>query len=346
MKIARLRPAVQETDQPEVVKAQAAVLHHEDVSGVRVAVEQAHREELVEIRVDQELSQPGAIALNRGIVDPVAAAPFLDEDILCHQSVDGAGDVDLWPVPEGLDEVPDIPRLLAKVGFLAQVRPDLLDDPHRPMPLQARRGDLDEPGGEAQRPHVTVDPVADIRPADLDDHAAPVLQGRPIDHRDRHRRHRLGLELREEVVDLRTEGALHLASGDLAIERARPVLKVAKRQHIVFGQQVSPQAQRLTEFHVGRPERLQRLAQPRWQLWLARWGPKPVAHGRSDEYRGRPERSDQPKHAGISMPQPRAAERRVRIGIACQRPRAPPLTIRTVAHPHQCCKRLWHQRFP
>lgn len=136
---AAARGSVEEADQPEVVKADPAVRHDEQIAGVRVAVEQANREELMQIEVNEQLCEAWAVVVELWIVDGAAMAQLLDQHALAVQVVDDARHVDRLPVAERFREPADVARLLPKVALAAKVRPQLVDQPRRLKSVQAGR---------------------------------------------------------------------------------------------------------------------------------------------------------------------------------------------------------------
>ena len=130
---------VEKADQAEVVKADPAIGHDEQVARMRVAVEKSHGKELVEVKIDQDLGQARPLAPHLRIVDDTALAQFLYEGALAVEVVDNPRYVDCVQPAEGFDKAADVASLLPEVGLLPQVGPELLDEIDRPELLEPRR---------------------------------------------------------------------------------------------------------------------------------------------------------------------------------------------------------------
>ena len=82
---------VEEPNQAEIVKADAAIAHDEQIAGVRVAMEHPGGKELLEIGVDESLGQHGTGFLAAGSVDPAAGAHMLHRNPLALHALDRGG---------------------------------------------------------------------------------------------------------------------------------------------------------------------------------------------------------------------------------------------------------------
>src|SRR6516162_4454173 len=109
----------------------------EQVSGVRVPVEDTEHEDLIEVSVDEILRQARAVGRDARIVDAPSAAALLDDDGLASEIVDDLRNVDRGPIGEGRGKASNVARLLSEIDLFSQVAPDLVDDAQRLVMLQA-----------------------------------------------------------------------------------------------------------------------------------------------------------------------------------------------------------------
>lgn len=254
------RTAVEIADNTEIVEAKPPVRHDEQVARMGIAVEQADDEELVEIGVDEHLRD--ARAVDRRIAYAQATTHLLHENGLGEETVDHVRDVDRRPSSKRFAQAADAARLLPEVRLLAQVGPDLVDEPERLEALDPWRQGRGDVADAAEGPHVALDLGADAGPADLDDDGASVQEPRPMDLGDRGRRHGLDFEHGEQLVDAPAQPVLDRAPRVGRRKRAHAVLEVPETGQIGVRQEIAAQAHRLAELDEGRTEALQGRSQP------------------------------------------------------------------------------------
>src|SRR6516162_11692391 len=101
-------------------------------------------------------------------------------------------------IRKGDYEALDVAGLLTKTDLLAQVAPDLVDDPPRLIMAQARHEGRGDPRHRHKRPHVAINLRLDADATDFDDDLAPVVQLCSVDLRDGSRGKRLVIEKCDE----------------------------------------------------------------------------------------------------------------------------------------------------
>ena len=207
---------VESTDGAEVDQPERAVLEREDVAGVRVGVEEAEPQHLIERGREQLLGERGAVDVRRvqplGVGQGEAFEPFLHE-----QSARGELEVDLRD-PDGRGGTEQQRHLRHGVGFAqevelgAQALRELAEHLAGPHSLAERGAPLREVGDERERGEVALHHVPDAGTLDLHDDGFTGSQPGAMRLTDRRRRQRFPLELGEDALD----GVAQLGFQDLA----------------------------------------------------------------------------------------------------------------------------------
>jgi hypothetical protein len=173
--------AVEKAGQPEIVKADAPIIGNEEVARMRIAVEDAKHEDLVQVGVDEALCQLRPFGLEAGVIDAAPAAALLDDDGLGDKAVNDAGDIDCGPICKGNREPADVLGLPTEIALLSEVRPDLVDDVEGPVVTEPGHQAFGHPRNPGEGAHVAVDLNLDLRPPDLDDNIPPVVEAGRMD---------------------------------------------------------------------------------------------------------------------------------------------------------------------
>jgi hypothetical protein len=242
---------------PEVVQGELALVGDEDVAGMRIAVEEAEHEELVQVGVDQDLRQVGALAARGDELDALAEDALLDHHGLGAELRDHVGDEHRGPAVEGRGETVRVARLLAQVELAAQVGPHLA---HHGLGAIARehRGEVrQEPHDEDQDAHVAVDLQLHARAQHLHDDLASVEGARRMHLR--HGRGGEGLRVEADEEELRRLAERFLDRGDRLLDREglHVVLQLLQLGEVFGREEIGAQAQGLAQLHEGRAQILQ-----------------------------------------------------------------------------------------
>ena len=256
------RRPVEKPDQPEVMKTDPSLGGDEQVSGVRVPVEDTEHEDLIEVSVDEILRQARAVGRDARIVDAPSAAALLDDDGLAGEIVDDLRDVDRGPIGKSGGKAPYVARLLAEIDLLPQVAPDLVDDAQRPVMPQSRHQRHGDPGQHHQRRHIAVDLPLDAGAAHLDDDLRPVMQAGRVNLRHGGRRKGFAVEMGKQLFDRASQTEFDLPDRLPCREGRDVILKRLQGRDVIVGQDIPTQAQRLAEFDECRAEPRKRETEP------------------------------------------------------------------------------------
>src|SRR5581483_6016971 len=191
---------IKKSYESEVVKADLSISGDEQIAGVGITVEDAENEDLVQVCIDKILCELRALRPNGWVVDSPASASLLHDDRLANETIDDARDMDRGPISKGRSEALYVTRFVMEIDLLAQVAPDLLDDPQGLIMLQARGHCYGNPRCHHERPHVAINLRLDADPADLHDDLASILKLGRVDLGDRGCGDRLPIELGKELV--------------------------------------------------------------------------------------------------------------------------------------------------
>ena len=112
---------------------------------MRIAVEEAEHEYLMQIRIDEILRESGTIGSDGRIVDAISAASLLDNDDLADKSFDDTRDMDGRPAGESGGETSYVLSLLPEINLFSKVAPNLVDDSERLIMFQAWRQEHGDP---------------------------------------------------------------------------------------------------------------------------------------------------------------------------------------------------------
>ena len=234
-------------DHPEVEQGDTPVVGQEDVAGVRVRMEEAVHEDLLQVRPEELLGQAAAVD-----VDPGERAERRDlgaRDEVHRQDpgrgvvVDRLRDDDPLEVLERLAEGDHVLGLLAVVELAQERLAKLLDhalDVEALAHLGVSREHLRD---LAEGLEVLDDLLADRRPLDLHRHGTAVPQRRPMHLSERGRRDRFPVEARERLGDPHSQLGLDDLLDLLVGERLDLVLQTAEGVE-VGGGRMSPRVER------------------------------------------------------------------------------------------------------
>ena len=229
------RGTVEEPDESEVMQADPSLGGNENVARVGIAVECAKDENLMQVSIDEVIGEARPVGFDRRIVDSPSAAPLLHNDSLADETFNDVRDVNRGRICKGGYETLDIAGFLTEIDLLAQVAPDLVDDPQGLIMTQARHDGNGEPRHRPKRPHVAIDLRLDAGTADLDNDVAPVMQFRSMDLRDRSRGKRLVVEMCKELLDRMPQPTLDLVNGIFCRKRSDVILERLQGGDVFIG---------------------------------------------------------------------------------------------------------------
>src|SRR5512143_42749 len=197
-------------DHAEIEEGDAAVVREKDVSGMRVGVEEAVEERLLEVGPEELLGEGASVDVElregaqRG--DLLARDEVHRENARRRVVVDRLRHDDVVELREGRTESDHVLGFLPVVELLEESLAELFEHRLDVEGLGVSREDL---GDLAEGLEVVGDLFADAGPLHLDGDATPVPQRRPVDLAQRGRCGRLLFEARERLRDPRTELGLH-----------------------------------------------------------------------------------------------------------------------------------------
>ena len=245
----------------------AGLVEHEDVRGMRVAVEEAvpedHRHPRLRdlVREIAPLVEGQRQRVDVGelrALEPLErqhAGPRVRPVHLRHADVRLAGEV----VVERLR----VPPLEPVVELLADLPGELVDEPARIDEVERVHALLHEPRRLVEQREVGLDLARRARPLHLHGDLLAVRKRRAVHLADRRRRDGLAFEVEEEPLDRVAEVLDDHALGLLERERAHVVLEAAQLGDDVGRHDVRPRREQLAELHEGRAELVEQLAQMR-----------------------------------------------------------------------------------
>src|SRR6266545_2768294 len=258
--VVRQVPGEPEVDEPDLIGPE-----HEDVRGMRIAVEEAvpedHRHPGLRDHLRQALALLEGVA---GLVD-VGEPPALDELQRQHPGprvapVD-ARDVDVRMAREVAVERLGIAPLEPVVELLADGARELVDDLADVDEVEGAYALLDDPRSLVEEAEVGFDLLRRARALHLDGHGMAVREDGAVHLADRRRRDRLGVELDVEALDRLAELLEHHALDLLVREGAYVVLEAPQLGDDVRREDVGPHREQLAELDEGRAQLLEELAE-------------------------------------------------------------------------------------
>ena len=250
---------------PHVDQPDAEVRGDEHVAGVRVGVEEAVHQDLLEVGAEQFLGERAAVHLHArqraelGDLFPrhVPHGEHARGGVVPH----GAGHHDAGEVAQVLAQRGEVLRLGAVVQLGEQRPPELGQQVGGAVAPAGLGVAVQELGDVLQRVQVGDDLLADARALHLDGHLRPVAQAGAVHLPQRGGGQRLRVEVRERLghahAQLGRDDALHLG----VRERGHVVLEPGQRLHVRLGQEVGAGGQELSELDVGGPQPLQVVGQ-------------------------------------------------------------------------------------
>ena len=221
---------VEAAGRAEVDEREAPVAQEHHVAGVRVGVEHALLQHLLEERAKEQVGDLRALrrrarrptrrrARSRRRATPSRARA----SVLSSSYTSGTTTRD--PSGQVAADRARVARLDAEVELLAQAGAELVDEVHHVVLGAPRRAGLDDPTELVEHRevdgHRLVDPGAD----DLDHHRGTVGQRGPVYLTDRRGRDRIPVELREHVIDRCVELLLEHLGDVVAARRLHLVLE-------------------------------------------------------------------------------------------------------------------------
>ncbi len=244
------------------MKADAAIVHDEQVARMGIPVEQPHHKELMQIGLDENARQPGAVFPHGRIVHPPAVTVRLDQDRRGGEFLVHGRNIDGVPVGEGLAKTLHGAGLEAEVHFLPQARLCLVQQRQQPVAPQERQHPLQAAHGHAQQAHVLRHLNENPRSSNLDDYIGTVPEPGPVNLGNGRRCHRFRIELGKQRIRRRTQLLLDSRHRLRPRKGRHAILKTLQRTDVGFRQQITAQPDGLAEFDKGGSQILQHPAQP------------------------------------------------------------------------------------
>ncbi len=248
---------VDPAEQAEVEQGEPPVLRQEHVAPVGIGVVDALHRHLADVGAEE---RPGEEACAFGLqpvvrLDLAPVDPLQHEDPFADMRADHLRDHELLVVGDQPRDELRVARLLGEVELSPQVHLELVGQRlglQQPRPLRAT---LEHPRGRPEEVEVESDLLRDARAADLHDHLPPGREQSRVDLRDRRGGERLRVEACEDPVpevlpdrplDLRERNRRHL------VDEPSELLDVHVRE------EVGTRREELSQLDVGRAELLQR----------------------------------------------------------------------------------------
>ncbi|MNS82026.1 hypothetical protein D3C72_1157600 [compost metagenome] len=247
---------VELAEDAEVQQRQAAVGRDVEVAGVRVRVEEAEHQDLLEDAGDgcpHERAAIDAVGVEgHGVVDREARHEVHHQQIA--RLVVDARDHHVRP----LDEVRAQPGGDGALGAKIQLAPGVDDElaHRRERPVGPHRGQVPlQPGGQPDQDlEVALEDRVDARPLHLDGHVRAVGQGGEVHLRDAGRGQRSGVEADEGRLERAAQGRLHHRAHLGEGQRRHVALQRVERRTERLGHEIRPDAEDLAGFDEGRAE--------------------------------------------------------------------------------------------
>jgi len=249
------------SDHAEIEQGDAVVACEEDISGVRIGVENTVHEDLFEVGFEELLDEDAAIDVNAG--DRADGGDFAALHVVHGEDAAravirhglGNGDVgELLQVGTDSDQV-------LRFGFVVEL---LLDGAaefleHGAETVAAAGGGVlvEEAGDFAEHLEVLGDLHADAGTLDFDDDLAAVAQGGGVDLAERSGGERRSVETGKRLGDAHAQFAHDNLLGLLVRESRDLVLKTFERLHVGGRDQVGPAGEDLADLDVSGPHRFE-----------------------------------------------------------------------------------------
>ncbi len=251
--------------QPEVDEADLLGAEHEDVGGVRIAVEEAVAEDHRHPRLGDQVGEPAALVEGVPLdveVGDLEAVEQLEREHACARvaPVD-LRDAHVWMAGEVPVERVRAPRLEPVVELLPDRARELVDHLVRVDEVERAHPLLRDPRGLVQKREVGLDLARRVRPLHLHRDAPAVRERRAVDLADRGGGDRGLVEVEEEPLDRLAELLADHALGVRVRKRANVVLEPAQLEHDVGRDDVRARREQLAELDERRPELVEHLAE-------------------------------------------------------------------------------------
>jgi hypothetical protein len=267
-------------DHAQVEQRDLLVGREEHVAGVRIGVEEAVDEDLLEIRAEELVGDRRPVDLEQRHRADVGDLPAVDEihrqdaprAVILHRPRDD----DAVEARERVRQRRQVARFLVVIQLGEQRLPEFGDDaaelvlPTHGGPVIEHRRDL------RHRVQVLDDARVDVRALDLHDHRTAIAQGRAMHLPQRCRCLRLALEGQERLADLHAELFLDDPLDVLVRERRDVVLKAGERLEIARREKFAAGREHLAQLHIGGTQALEVRGQ---LLGLRRDGDRVTAAG-------------------------------------------------------------------
>ena len=242
-----------------------AVGQQHDVARMRVGVEHALLQHLLEEGAQQRVGELHAVGDARGAPVDLAHArpvePLHHEDTRRAEVLVHVRHADVRVGGHGRRDGARVARLDPVVELLPEARRELGDEVVDPVLVAPRGAGLDDVAELFEHREVDAHRLVDARPLHLHHDARAVGQLRPVHLADRRRRHRLPVEAGEDLGQRGLELLLqHLGDG-VARRRAHVVLEHAQLGGGLRRDEVGAGGEDLPELHEHAPALLQREAQ-------------------------------------------------------------------------------------
>ena len=240
----------------------------QDVAGVRVAVEEAVDQDLLDDRPDEHGAELGGVEAGGaelvGLRDLDAVDELHGDDALAGQLVPDERDVDLGEALHPVGEAPGVVRLVAVVELLEDALGELGDDRAQAHLARDREPLLGDAGHLLHDPEVGLRLGQDPRSLDLDGDERPVVEPAPGGPAPSMRPRRAP----GRRSAYRASGGEPELLGDdrdhvLVAERRGLALELGQLGDPLGRQDVAPAGHHLADLHVGRPELLEHRPDPR-----------------------------------------------------------------------------------
>ncbi len=239
-----------------------AVLAVEQVPGVRIAVEDAVHEHLLERGV-HDLVHDGLRlrALRRELADRPAREELHRQHGARRQLRVGTGHRDLARRVEVALELEQVREFLVEVEFLEQSLLEFLDHRHDAEDLHLVDAGLQDLRGQVEQVEVRAHRRLDAGPLDLHDHLVAVAGARTVRLRNGGRRERHLVERRVQILQRAAEAGLDLLADRRERQGRRVVLQRLERRDPVRRKEVLAHREDLPELDVRGPERREQLGE-------------------------------------------------------------------------------------
>ncbi len=247
-------------DHAEIDQCDAAIGRQQHVARMRVGVEHAVDQDLLQVRAEEILGQRRAVHL--GPFDAADGRDLRSADVVHREHAGGREIVhgqrhdDVLEVAQLVCDGDQVAGLLAVIELRQQRVLEFLDDARR-INVACGADPIDDRRDLVERREVLVDPFPDARPLHLDRHFAAAAQHGAVNLAQGGGGNRQAIELEERVrhahAELLADGALDVLVG----EGLDVVLQAGQRIEIRGRKQVGARREYLTQLDECRAERFQ-----------------------------------------------------------------------------------------